>query len=202
MKPLAIVSALSVFCACAVAADNPAEIGAHLPSQVAADLLRSFAGTDGAFFAAGLVKEKFEKDNLATLLQYPTDQIVVVNLTGAQLKQAFERSVSLFPQPNTSFLQISGFEIKFLKNPGDGPRVQSITAEGVKLDESKTYSIAMPSSLGRGGLGYFKIWDKTKIKKTFENKTVEDVLRDKKMTDSTSRWIAVAPSSTPVPPPR
>ncbi len=201
MKWLASLSATIMLGAFACAADNPAEIGAHLPSQTAADVVRSYASTDGAFLAAGLVKEKFDKDNLASLLQYPTDQIVIVNLTGAQIKQAFERSVSLFPQPNTSFLQISGFEVKFLKTAGDGPRVQSITADGTKLDDAKSYSIAMPTSLGRGGLGYFKIWDKTKIKKTLE-KTIEDVLRGKKLAETTARWIAVAPSATVVAPPQ
>src|SRR5436853_6801881 len=85
--------------------DRP-EAGSHPASQAAADVIRTFAGTDGAFLAGGLVKNSFEKDNLASLLQFPTDEIVVVNLTGAELKQALERSVSLYPQPTPSFLQL------------------------------------------------------------------------------------------------
>ncbi len=166
------------------------EAGAHQPSQAAADVLKQFAGADGAFMAAGLVKETYQKDNLASLLQYPTDDIVVLTLTGAQIKQAFERSVSLFPQPNTSFLQISGFEVTFNKSNAPDARIVSVTVGGAPLDVTHEYKVAMPSSLGRGGLGYFKIWDKSKITKTFDKTTVESVLKDKKYVETAPRWTA------------
>ena len=190
MKFKLISIALISMSAVALADEDTAETGAHLPSQAAADVLRSFAGTDGAFMAAGLVKSQYSKDNLASLLQYPTDEVVILKLLGSQLKQAFERSVSLYPQPNTSFLQLSGFEVTFAKNPTAGPRVLSVTVGGSKVDDSQSYTVAMPSSLGRGGLGYFKIWDKSKITKTFEKTTIEDVLRDKKFSESSPRWVA------------
>lgn len=168
--------------------DGPAN-AAHLPSQAAADVLRDVAGTDGAFLAAGLVKETYQSDNLASLLQYPTDELVVVSLTGAQVRQAFERTLSLYPLPNTSFLQISGFEVQFSKGAESGHRVTSATASGSRLEDEKTYTVAMPSSLGRGGLGYFKIWDKSKIAKTVENVTVESALKGKRFVESSPRWV-------------
>lgn len=182
---LALGAALVV----AKAADGPG-IEAHLPSQAAADLLRDATGADGAFLAAGLVKETYQQDNLASLLQYPTDQVVLVQLTGAQIRQAFERTLSLYPLPNTSFLQISGFEVQFSKDAEAGSRVTSVTASGSKLEDEKTYTIAMPSSLGRGGLGYFKIWDKSKITKTFDNMTVESVLKGKRYVETEPRWVS------------
>jgi hypothetical protein len=168
--------------------DDSPETGAHLGSQAAADLIRSFANADGAFLAAGLVKQDYSRDNLASLLQYQTDEIVIVSLTGAQIKQAFERSVSFYPQPSASFLQISGFEVTFAKNPDANPRVITVTVGGSRLDESHTYTVAMPSSLGRGALGYFKIWDKSKITKTFTGQTVESILKDKRFFDTSPRW--------------
>lgn len=180
---------ISLLAASAFADENP-ETGAHQGSQAAADIVRSFAGSDGAFLVAGLVKPQFDKDNLATILQYPSDEIVVLNLTGAQVKQAFERSLSMFPQPNSSFLQISGFEVSFSKNPSASPRVLSVTANGSKIEDNRTYSVAMPGPLGRGGQGYFKIWDKAKIAKTFSGTTLEDVLRGKKFTESSPRWVS------------
>lgn len=177
--------------ACAVAfAQGEAEKGSHIPSQSAADVLREFAGTDGAFLAAGLVKSGFQRDDLASLLQYPTDEVVVVTLSGAQVKQAFERSLSMYPQANSSFLQISGFEVVFSKDAPSGQRVVQVRCNNLPLEESKDYQIAMPSLLGRGGLGYFKIWDKAKITKTFEKATVESVLKGKKVVESTPRWVA------------
>ena len=168
--------------------DGPAS-GAHLPSQAAADILRDVASTDGAFLAAGLVRESYQAENLASLLQYPTDELVVVSLTGSQIRQAFERTLSLYPLPNTSFLQISGFEVQFSKGAESGRRVTNVTASGAKLDDDKTYTVAMPSSLGRGGLGYFKIWDKSKITKTLDGVTIESALKGKRFTDSSPRWV-------------
>jgi 2',3'-cyclic-nucleotide 2'-phosphodiesterase (5'-nucleotidase family) len=171
-------------------AQGDAEKGSHIPSQAAADVLREYAGTDGAFLAAGLVRSGFQRDDLASLLQYPTDELVVVTITGTQVKQAFERSLSLYPQSNSSFLQISGFEVVFAKDAPIGQRVVQVRCNNQPLEESKDYQIAMPSLLGRGGLGYFKIWDKAKITKTFQNVTVESVLKAKKVVDSAPRWVA------------
>jgi len=180
--------ALCLFSAAAFA-ENP-EIEAHPPSQAAADVLREYAKTDGAFLAAGLVRTNLPKrDDLASLLQYPTDDLVVVTITGAQVKQAFERSLSLYPEPNTSFLQVSGFDIVFSKEAGTGQRVIQVKCNGSSLDESKSYQIAMPSSLGRGGLGYFKIWDKAKITKSFTGVTVESVLKGKPFAATSPRWV-------------
>ena len=180
---LAVLAALS-FC------QSP-ENSAHLPSQAAADALRDFAGTDGAFLAAGLVKSNYAKtDDLNTLIQYPSDDVVVVTLSGSQIKQAFERSLSLYPQPNPSFLQISGFEVVFSKDAPSGQRLVQVRCNNMPLEESKNYQVAMPSSLGRGGLGYFKVWDKTKITKTFEKTTVESVLKGKRYVETSSRWVA------------
>lgn len=186
---LVLLAAAALFGA-ALAQGKGAGVESHSPSQAAADILRDAASADGAFLAAGLVKDQFQNDNLASLLQYPDDEIVVVALKGAQIRQAFERSISLYPQQNTSFLQISGFEVNFDPNAEPNQRIKKISAMGSALDENKTYNIAMPASLGRGGLGYFKIWDKTKIVNTLPNLTVEKALAGKRATETRPRWIA------------
>ncbi len=168
--------------------DSP-EKGAHLGSQAAADVLRAFAGTDGAFLAAGLVKQDYSRDDLSTLLQYQSDELVVVTLTGKEIKQAFERSVNFYPEPNASFLQVSGFEVTFAKNPEASPRVITVTVNGSRIEDARTYTVAMPSSLGRGALGYFKIWDKSKITKTFTGQTAEATLKNKKFVETSPRWL-------------
>ena len=183
------VTGLVAAAACLAAAFEGPGTEAHLPSQAAADLLREAAGADGAFLAAGLVKEAYQANDLSSILQYPTDELVTVGLKGSQIKQAFERAVSLYPEQNTSFLQISGFEATFSKGAAPGQRILSITAGGARLDESRTYMVAMPNTLGRGGLGYFKIWDKSKIVKT-HGQTVEDVLKGKKYVETAPRWSA------------
>ena len=190
MKRALVALLLAVASVLALAQDGP-EVGSHQPSQSAADVLRVFAGADCAFMAAGLVKSSFEKDNLASLLQFPSDEVVVVNLTGSEIKQVLERSVSLYPQPNPSFLQLSGLEATFSRNGTPGQRIVNVAVNGAKLDDKRTYSVAMPASLGRGGLGYFKIWDTSKIAKTFDKTTVEKVLKGKRFTETSPRWSAV-----------
>jgi 2',3'-cyclic-nucleotide 2'-phosphodiesterase (5'-nucleotidase family) len=185
-RPLgAFLGALAVFTV--VWASEGPGTEAHLPSQAAADVLREFTGADGAFLAAGLVKENYRSDNLASLLQYPTDEVVVVSLKGSQIKQAFERSLSFYPQSNNSFLQLSGFEVTFSKNAPSGQRVVAVMAGSAKLDEDRTYTVAMPNTLARGALGYNLIWDKSKITKKFDE-TVESVLKGRKFVETSPRW--------------
>lgn len=158
--------------------------------QSVADQLRDAAGVEGAFVAEGLIRQPLQNDNLATALQYPTDEIVVVTLKGSLVRQALERSVSLYPKSNTSFLHLSGFEVVFDGNRDPGDRIINVDTASGKLDDGRTYEIAMPSSLGRGGLGYFKIWDKSKITRTVAGKTVEDATRGKKVVEGKFRWSA------------
>jgi 2',3'-cyclic-nucleotide 2'-phosphodiesterase (5'-nucleotidase family) len=187
-KAMTAITALTLLAAAGASSSPGTE--AHLPSQAAADVLRDFAGADGAFLAAGLVKDVPARDNLAALLQFPSDEVVVVKLTGATIRQAFDRSLAFHPQENSSFLQVSGFEITFSRRGDATSRILSITANGSRLDESREYTVAMPSSLGRGGQGYFKLWDKSKIVKTFEGQTVEDVLKGKRFFETSPRWVA------------
>ena len=184
-----LAAALLVLTATA-AAQEPFEIGAYSPGQCAADALRDADHTDGAFIAAGLLKTSMQKDNLAALFEFSSDEVVVVRLTGAQLKQAFERSLSVYPMPNSSFLQISGFEVTFDGSAPIGQRVKSATAMGAPIDSGRTYTVAMPARLGRGGFGYFKIWDKADITQTIPGATVESMLKGKPVTDTSPRWVA------------
>lgn len=181
--------ALGMVSASALAEDP--ENGPNLPAQAAADALREYTGADGAFLAAGQLKGASARDSLSSLLAFPTDAIVVVSLTGAQVRQAFERSVSLYPQASPFFLQISGFEVVFHKNPSASPRVASILANATKLDDGKKYTIAMSSSLARGAYGYFKVWDRTAISRSFDNITLETVLKGRAYTDTKPRYSTI-----------
>lgn len=185
--------ALGVGAPAALGADDPA-LGSHLPAQAAADLMRGTAGTDGAFLAAGLLKERYDASDASSMFQYPTDEIVVVTLTGSQIRAALERSVSLYPQPYSSFLQLSGFTATFSKSAASGKRVVSVQTEsGTKLADGQSYTVAMPASLGRGGLGYFKIWDKPNITRTLSDVTIEKLLKGKRLDvgAQSGRWTPV-----------
>jgi 2',3'-cyclic-nucleotide 2'-phosphodiesterase (5'-nucleotidase family) len=158
-------------------------------AQAAADVIRGVAGTDFAFLASGLLRSTYNKDDLSSILEFPTDEIVIVSLTGAEIRNALERSIQLYPQSNTSFLQVSGVDISFKKNALPNERIVSVTTPSGPLSDTKTYTVAMPGNLGRGGLGYFKIWHKGKISKSLGT-TLEQALKGKKFVDSSPRWSA------------
>lgn len=158
------------------------------PAQAAADLVRDAAGADVAFLPAGIMYRDFIGDDLGKLVKYPTETIHVSKLTGAQIKQALNRSISLYPSPNSGFLQVSGLEVTFDPRKPAGERVVSVSVGGRALDDRADYNVAMPISLARGGYGYFNVWDKTAIVKNFETVTLESVLKGKRPESSAPRW--------------
>lgn len=160
----------------------------HGPSQAIADALRAAAGSDAAFIPAGMVKENGNADNLASWLQYPTDEIAVVDLKGSQIRAALERSVSLYPSTSMSFLQLSGIDAAFSKSAPADKRIVSASINGSKLEDGRTYSVAMPVSLARGGYGYFKIWEKSQLTRTLPGVTLESLLKGKKSSETSPRW--------------
>ena len=172
--------------ACAAVAGPDTE--AHGPSQTAADLIREAAGSDVAFLAAGMLKSSFNPSDLSTLVRFPTDEIAILNLKGAQIKAALERSVALYPSPSDSFLQLSNVEATFAKNAEPDKRVVRVLIGGAPLDSGRTYTVAMPTSLARGGLGYFKVWDRNHLKTTLEKVTLESVLGGKSVRETAPRW--------------
>jgi 2',3'-cyclic-nucleotide 2'-phosphodiesterase (5'-nucleotidase family) len=158
------------------------------PGPDIADALRTFTGSDIAFIPEGHLKEKFDRADLSSALKFPGDDVMVLDLTGAQVLRALERSVSLYPQANQSFLHLSGIDVRFNKDGPPNKRIISATILGGVLSDTKTYKVAMPSSLARGTLGYFKIWDKSNASKTFKDTTMEKALKGKAATGLPSHW--------------
>ena len=93
----------------------------------------------------------------------PSDTVVVLNLTGAQLVKVAARSVSRAPQPFDGFLQVSGFQIHYSPGQPEGKRVSLSGADGGTLDLGKTYRVATTRPIAGGSLGYFQIWSKKDI---------------------------------------
>lgn len=162
---------------------------AHGPSQMIADQIRAAAGSDAAWVPAGMLKESFSPNDLATLVQFPSEEIAVVSLKGSQVRAALEKAISIYPASSSAFLQVSGLDVVFSKSAPPEKRIVSVTIAGGKLDDGRTYSVAMPLTLARGGYGYFKVWDKNQITKTLENTTLESLLKGKRAVDSAPRWI-------------
>lgn len=164
---------------------------AYGPAQTAADLVREATGADLAFLPAGIMFREFKGDDLSKLVKYPTETLHVSRLTGEQIEAALNRSISLYPSPNSGFLQLSGVEVTFDSDRPAGSRVVSVTIGGRALDPRANYEVAMPISLARGGYGYFNHWDKSAIVRNYEAVTLESVLKGKKPDTQTARWKSV-----------
>lgn len=160
------------------------------PGQAIADEIKAVAGTDIAWIPAGMLEDE-AKGDLSTYLKFGTDEIAVVSLTGEQLKQALEKSVSLHPSPNPSFLQVSGLEISFSKSAPVDNRIKTVLVNGTELSPKQNYDVAMPITIARGGLGFFTVWKKTSITRTLEGVTLENILKGKSGFVRTARWKAV-----------
>lgn len=157
-------------------------------AQSIADELKSATGADAAFVAAGFLKDNLAGKDLSQSLQFSADEVSVVKLTGKQVKDALTRSISLYPSPNPAFLHVAGMDIKFNKDADADNRIASVSIGGSPLNPSANYRIAMPSSLARGGLGYFTVWSKASIEKNDAPKSLESLLKGKTPNDSAPRW--------------
>ena len=129
-----------------------------------ADAVRAAAGTPIAIIPAGGLREitipagAIPTSEIVKCLQYPNDEVAVITLTGGQLLKALERSVSIYPQKNMGFLQVSGLTFSFDPSAQKESRVKSasIGAEGVAPNRS--YRVATTKPLADGAYGYFTIW--------------------------------------------
>lgn len=159
--------------------------------QASADAIRSATGADVALVAAGLFKDrgKLDQGDLAANLLFPTDEILTLELTGTQLRKAFERSLLLYPQPNdAAFLYFSGGTVSYDGKAASGARVTGVTLD-TGFDPNRRYKVATTASLAKGALGYFKVWDEKNIVGK-ASATIESVLRGKRASGGASRWLS------------
>jgi 2',3'-cyclic-nucleotide 2'-phosphodiesterase (5'-nucleotidase family) len=140
--------------------------------NVVADAVRLAVGADigivpaAAFKPGASAPKPATGEQLAQLLEPATDQVVVLNLRGAQVLAALERSVSFAPQPSAGFLQVSGIRFTYNSKNDSGKRIVSATLDGKALDAVKVYKVATTRPLANGQQGYFQIWDKEQIAQT------------------------------------
>jgi len=163
-----------------------------------ADALRESMKTDIAFVAASEVKPKdtpipagaVALADIVSLVSYPDDPLAVLSLNGNMIRQALEKAVSVYPQPNLGFLQVSGLAFTISEARPTGKRVSAVTVGGAPLDDNRSYSVAVTNSLGNGALGYFKIWSKDNVKLRSADmslsKSMDDFLKSRAKIDYSS----------------
>ena len=157
--------------------------------QSTADIFKIASGADIALVASGFLTTSKNAANLATSFLFPSDELWLVNLTGKQLSDAFERSLSFYPEPCPDMLYFGGAEVTFQSNKSSKSKVLGVTVGGVTLDLAKTYKVSMPASLARGGLSYFAVWNFQKPEKVI-SPSISKLLDGKSVQTSTLRWLS------------
>lgn len=147
-----------------------------------ADAMRASANADTAFIAASafadtatIPKGNTSIANILKALEFKSDTVVIVKLTGTQIIRALEHGLYLYPKPNSGFLQFSGLTVTVNPDAEKEKRVVSVKVEGSALEANRVYKVAMPAPLANGALAYFKIWKKSDIDKD-TGKTLEAVV--------------------------
>jgi len=132
--------------------------------DLAADAARSAMQADLALVQASQFRPavipagNLTREALTGALLYPDEEIVLVRISGEQLQSALERGLSMLPKPSTAFLQVSGIAVTFRSDAAAGQRVDEIRVGPDALSPGKAYRVAMPASLAKGALGYFRIF--------------------------------------------
>ena len=85
--------------------------------------------------------------------------LATMDLTGAELKEAFEISFREYPRENGGFLHVSGAKVEFDSSKPVGERVVSVAYENVdgtytEISDHETYTIATNAFTAKGGDGY------------------------------------------------
>ncbi|OZI13478.1 bifunctional metallophosphatase/5'-nucleotidase [Bacillaceae bacterium SAS-127] len=100
--------------------------------------------------------------------------LATMSVTGAELKEAFETSVSTLPKENGGFLHVSGAKVEYDSSKLAGERVMSISykqADGTyaEIKDTETYTVATNAFTAKGGDGY------DVFKKAYEEGRVTDL---------------------------
>jgi 2',3'-cyclic-nucleotide 2'-phosphodiesterase (5'-nucleotidase family) len=152
-------------------AERPREKACTLGDLVA-DAARASVLADLALIQASQLRSKvipagdLTRAVLSGSLSYPDEEVVLVEMSGEQLRAALERGISMLPKPSTAFLQVSGIRVTFRSEAPPGQRLAEVRVGREVLSPGKAYRAAMPSSLAKGALGYFRIFDGLEVKQT------------------------------------
>ncbi|HEY8123823.1 MAG TPA: 5'-nucleotidase [Methylocystis sp.] len=82
------------------------------------------------------------------------NQLVTLELSGADLRAALENAVSLVGKDAGRFAQMSGARIVVRRDAVPGSRLVSVEVGGKPLDDAKLYKVATIDFLARGKDGY------------------------------------------------
>lgn len=128
---------------------------------------------NGGGIRAAIDKGEITIGEVQTVLPFG-NTLAIIQLTGAELKQAFEISLKEYPKENGGFLHISGGKLQFDSTKPVGERVVSLSylkddGTYVEVEDDKTYYIATNFFTAKGGDSF------TVFEKAYEEGRVTDL---------------------------
>jgi 2',3'-cyclic-nucleotide 2'-phosphodiesterase (5'-nucleotidase family) len=140
-----------------------------------ADIFARVSGADVAFVHSGSLRKDLPQGDVARvdiLDTYPfVDPIVVLRMTGDQIRRALEQSFTL----ERGLLQVSGLEIIYDLSKPERQRLVSMRRQGRSVEQADELAVAVSGFLAEGGDLYDSFPEGTKLR-TLEK--VSDVVID------------------------
>lgn len=126
--------------------------------NLVADLMREYARAEVAIMNGGGIRGSFAEGPITLgdafrVLAFD-NTVVVLRLTGAQLREALENGVSQVEAGSGRFPQVSGLTFAFERARPAGQRITDVRVGGAPLDPARTYLLATNDFLAGGGDGY------------------------------------------------
>lgn len=123
-----------------------------------ADALKDVSGADVALTNGGGIRASIKagnvnKGDVITVLPFG-NQVVTLEVTGADLKAALENGVASYPEPSGGFPQVSGMTFKIDASAAAGNRVVDLLVGGEAYDPAATYTLATNDFTASGGDQY------------------------------------------------
>jgi len=134
---------------------EPAPIGAFV-----AEVMRRRMGADVALLNGGALRGNrvlpagpLSLRDVVALLPFG-NTVALLEVDGAALRATLEHSVAALPQPAGRFLQTAGLAYVLDAARPPGERIVSVSVGGETLVPGRSYRVAVPDFLVRGGDGY------------------------------------------------
>jgi len=157
-----------------------------------ADVLRRSTGADAALINGGTIRNSIRQGPVKVSDVYavvPFDNyIVVIRLTGRQLREALEHGVSGVEDEKGRFPQISGMDFTYSRQAVKGARVRDIRVGGKPLELDREYTVATNDFLAAGGDGYKSFGQAVKSSRNYD--VVGGAMKGEKLVYSDpGRWL-------------
>ncbi|MDR1961334.1 MAG: 5'-nucleotidase C-terminal domain-containing protein [Gracilibacteraceae bacterium] len=124
--------------------------------DILTDAMRAVSGADIAMQNGGSIRDQelaagdVTKAQLITILPYG-NVLQMAEVRGSAVLECLEQSVSMYPEANGGFIQVSGLEFSFDPAQPPGRRVSAVRVGDEELEPDKVYTLCTNDFVAAGG---------------------------------------------------